>query len=217
MLLFLEDKLFFRVLLVMLIGGSLMGATASPEMAEIVKKVTHLQKSMGAIPYFNGMPSDHFKNYSWPGWGRVMGKVSDDFDKNATQDRPENALTLYVLVSFSMPTVALKTLAEELKRIGRVITFRGFYHNDLHLTDLKLRELGIAAEVDPVIFRKFSVVQVPCFIVVRHEGPDQIQEIAQVEGLVDTHTALEFILRNKKSQVGIPGIHKILRDLEYEN
>ncbi len=182
---------------------------------DIAGKVGDLQKSIDSIKKPAAHEFDHFKNYDWPGDGR--NERSIDMKEYSSHIKKIEKITLYVLVSFSMSVAALQSLSTELKKINRVLTFRGFYHNDMHLTYLKLQEIGVTAEVDPVIFRIFHVTQVPCFIMVKHDADGHIQEIAQVEGLVDAYTALEFMRRNKLNADGAAVIDKVLRGLGHDD
>ena len=71
---------------------------------------------------------------------------------------------LLIFVSFSMPDLAIKSLAFQAKEKGGKIVFRGLVNGSFKEMGQKLRELGVEALIDPTLFKKHAVVQVPTFV-----------------------------------------------------
>jgi type-F conjugative transfer system pilin assembly protein TrbC len=101
--------------------------------------------------------------------------------------------TVLVLVSFSMPDVALKALSDSLKTIKGKLVFRGLLDNSFKKTQLKLLELGCEAIIDPLIFRDLQVKKVPVFVI----GYEKEGNLGSwISGNISLYSALD-ILANK--------------------
>ena len=71
---------------------------------------------------------------------------------------------LVVLVSLSMPMASLQDLFWQTQKLGGRLVIRGLVNNSFKDTQRKIRELGIIVDIDPSLFKKHSVTQVPVFI-----------------------------------------------------
>lgn len=71
---------------------------------------------------------------------------------------------LLIFVSFSMSDELLKTLANQAKEKDGKIVFRGLLNGSFKEMGQKLRELGVEALIDPTLFQKHNVFQVPTFL-----------------------------------------------------
>lgn len=72
-----------------------------------------------------------------------------------------------VLVSFSMPETTIKRLVEQMREVKGSLVFRGFKDDNLKSMMTKVNELGIergSIVIDPTLFKRFNVQQVPTFI-----------------------------------------------------
>jgi type-F conjugative transfer system pilin assembly protein TrbC len=72
--------------------------------------------------------------------------------------------TLLVFVSLGMPDNLLKQLAGEAAQREARLVIRGLLENSFKITMLKLQELKIPVEIDPILFDLFEVKRVPTFI-----------------------------------------------------
>lgn len=118
----------------------------------------------------------------------------------------ENRMTPLVLVSLSMPENVLKDLKNETSRYDGTITFRGVKNDNLKTMRNEFERMGLAGQIDPSYFRRFSVTEVPTFIMplepVALCDSDfcPSSRYVKVAGLVSVETALEFIARNSKEK-----------------
>ena len=70
--------------------------------------------------------------------------------------------------SFSLPKNTLVTLLQDMKRVGGAVIFRGLIDNDFKKTMQAVRDLGAqdgGALIDPTLFQRFNVSNVPTFVV----------------------------------------------------
>lgn len=73
-----------------------------------------------------------------------------------------------VFVSFSMPDTTIVRLMADMDRVGGAVIFRGLIDNDFQKTMQKMRELKSqkgSAQIDPTMFKRFDVKQVPTFVI----------------------------------------------------
>jgi type-F conjugative transfer system pilin assembly protein TrbC len=107
---------------------------------------------------------------------------------------------LFVFVSFSMPEMSLKTLAQEAERVSKprtsarrvsspktstpesstqkynaVLVMRGLYQDSFVKTAQKLQQLGIAVDINPELFETHNVTSVPTFVFLRNTHPATTQ------------------------------------------
>lgn len=72
--------------------------------------------------------------------------------------------TVIVFASLSMPRENLKALAAEAKKIGAAIVFRGLKNDDFIAMRQELAGLGEGFAIDPTLFKRFGVEEVPTFV-----------------------------------------------------
>lgn len=86
------------------------------------------------------------------------------FNLNSLENREEKLIPL-IFVTLTMPNEELKHLFDEGNRVGAAIIVRGFF-KDLKTTVAKFKELSIdnGFLIDPTLFKKYSVKQVPTFV-----------------------------------------------------
>lgn len=73
-----------------------------------------------------------------------------------------------VLVSFSMPETTIKRLINQMREVNGSIVFRGFKDDNLQSMIAKVNELDVdkgSIIIDPTLFSRFDVQQVPTFII----------------------------------------------------
>ncbi|HMX98659.1 MAG TPA: type-F conjugative transfer system pilin assembly protein TrbC [Agitococcus sp.] len=115
-------------------------------------------------------------------------------------------MTPFVLVSFSMSSDTLKNLSQEMSRIEGSIAFRGAKNDDLRKMRDEFARLGLEGQIDPSLFKRFEVQEVPTFILplepVPHCESDACPagKYIKVSGLVSLESALEFISRNSREK-----------------
>lgn len=76
----------------------------------------------------------------------------------------------HVLVSFSMPEQLLQETLKDSARFHLPVTLNGLYHNSMRETVQRIRQLsekipGGTFEIDPTLFERFSIAQVPALVV----------------------------------------------------
>lgn len=73
-----------------------------------------------------------------------------------------------VLVSFSMPETTIKRLVAQMREVNGSLVFRGFKDDNLKSMMAKINELKLeqgSIIIDPTMFTRFNVQQVPTFII----------------------------------------------------
>lgn len=70
-----------------------------------------------------------------------------------------------VFISASMPLEALKNLAFQTKAQGGILVIRGFIKDTLKETASLVDALDFPLEIDPLLFEKFEIKQVPCIMI----------------------------------------------------
>ena len=83
----------------------------------------------------------------------------------------------HVFVSFSMPKVLLLQTLNESARLNIPAYLNGLYENSMEKTAKKLQELAKDAPdlnlfIDPTLFERFDIKQVPALVVVKNERFD---------------------------------------------
>lgn len=84
---------------------------------------------------------------------------------------PKNKDQLLVFVSFSMPEVSLKRLANDAEKHNAVLVMRGLYEDSFVKTANKLKDLEIGVDINPELFEVHQVTAVPTFVAVRSNKP----------------------------------------------
>ncbi|WP_419421580.1 type-F conjugative transfer system pilin assembly protein TrbC (plasmid) [Legionella sp. D16C41] len=79
------------------------------------------------------------------------------------------ATTLSLLVSFSMPTNLLEETLKESSRLGIPVYLNGLYHDSMRDTALKIMALSeqvpnLNLQIDPTLFERFGITEVPALI-----------------------------------------------------
>jgi hypothetical protein len=71
---------------------------------------------------------------------------------------------LLIFVSLSMPEASLQALYQEAESLGAVLVLRGLQDHSFKKTASTLKRLSIAVQIDPTLFTRHEVRQVPTFI-----------------------------------------------------
>jgi conjugal transfer pilus assembly protein TrbC len=100
---------------------------------------------------------------------------------------------ILVFVSFSLGNATLKKIYDDARKIGGRLILRGLYKDSFRLTQQKIKELGIVADVDPTLFQKFSIKEVPTFVITEPHQDQQSFRYDQLSGNVTLTYALEKI------------------------
>lgn len=80
------------------------------------------------------------------------------------------AATVSVFVSFSMPNNLLEETLKESARLNIPAYLNGLYHDSMQSTVLKVMELSehvpnLNLQIDPTLFERFGIQQVPALVV----------------------------------------------------
>ncbi|WP_242604512.1 type-F conjugative transfer system pilin assembly protein TrbC [Legionella gresilensis] len=81
-----------------------------------------------------------------------------------------SASTISVFVSFSMPETLLKETLKESSQLHIPVYLKGLYHDSMSETALKLMVLSeqvpnLNLQIDPTLFERFGIHQVPALVV----------------------------------------------------
>jgi len=100
----------------------------------------------------------------------IIAQNKNPFRQKDDNDASKPLPSLLVFVSLGMPENVLYPLAEQTAKAGGTLVLRGFYNNQLSQTLQTLKpiieETGVDFQLDPTLYRLFSVVKVPEIIVV---------------------------------------------------
>lgn len=129
------------------------------------------------------------------------------FDAARAQEEPG----LFILVSFSMPLESIERLADQAAKAGGTIVLRGVIDDSLKKTaevagEFVKRHPGAQFQIDPTLFRRFNVSQVPAFVLSAQPGDantcgkacDPANSFAMVAGDVTLDYALEYIAKQRE-------------------
>ncbi len=98
----------------------------------------------------------------------IIDQMLTGFDKiKQSSCSSEKQDGLHIFISFSMPKTLLMQYDAIAKKIGAKLVLRGFKNNSFKETINYIQEIssqGIAIEVNPVLFQKFSINLVPSFV-----------------------------------------------------
>jgi conjugal transfer pilus assembly protein TrbC len=116
--------------------------------------------------------------------------------------------SLFVLVSFSIPPASLERLVNQSSKAGAMIVLRGVVDGSLTKTaelaaQLIKKNPAAQFQIDPGLFKRFGVSQVPTVVLARDAGDsrtcgkecDPINTFSSVSGDVSLDYALEYISR----------------------
>lgn len=122
--------------------------------------------------------------------------------------QPGQDSTLYVMVSYSMPTEALERIAMQAERAGAIMVLRGLVKGSMKETVTRSQALvdrfpRAQMQINPNIFRQFAVRQVPTFVLTRDETElksctkacDASAHFVSVAGDVSLEYALEHVVK----------------------
>lgn len=93
---------------------------------------------------------------------RDLENVKEDEDESLKKDDE-----ILVFVSFSMPEASLKQLSDESGKYHARLIMRGIYKNsfkDLKEKVLSISKDGLKFDIDPELFKKYDIKQVPTFV-----------------------------------------------------
>ncbi|MEN8236794.1 MAG: type-F conjugative transfer system pilin assembly protein TrbC [Pseudomonadota bacterium] len=121
-------------------------------------------------------------------------------------DNLANSSGLLVFVSFSMPELTLRNYSRDVKKVGGRLLVRGLLDDSFKVTQQRLRQLGIELDIDPDLFTKYKVQQVPSFIWLTDGQPSNrlvghvslqhvLQEFAGVSQQPELQLALEKLVK----------------------
>lgn len=123
---------------------------------------------------------------------------------------PTSEPGLFVLVSLSMPASSLDRLAAQAAKARGTLVLRGVVDNSLKKTaeltaEVLRRHPGAQFQIDPTLFRRFGVEQVPAFVLsARREDDgtcgkdcDANSTFVRVAGDVSLDYALEYLSRQR--------------------
>lgn len=99
---------------------------------------------------------------------------------------------ILVFVSFSMPHLSLKELSREAGKHNAKLILRGLYRESFRKTAEKILEIdkkGLSLEIDPKLFKKYQIKQVPTFVLI--EGKKEIGRLSGNVTLEYAKTELE--------------------------
>lgn len=121
-----------------------------------------------------------------------------------SDQRPDAGL--FVLVSLTMPPGSLDRLAAQAGKAGATLVLRGMLGGSFKKTteliaDIIRKHPGTQFHIDPTLFRRFNVIQVPTFVLTVRPEEDQTcgsdcdanNTFAQVAGDVSLDYALEHL------------------------
>ncbi|HHF7375636.1 type-F conjugative transfer system pilin assembly protein TrbC [Legionella bozemanae] len=109
------------------------------------------------------------------------------------------ASTVLVFVSFSMPDRLLEETLKESSRLRIPAYLNGLYHDSMRDTALKIMELSkqvpnLNLAIDPTLFERFGIQQVPALVVDEGNAFDVIyghltlqEGLSRIAGHGDTH------------------------------
>lgn len=119
---------------------------------------------------------------------------------------PAEESGLFIMVSFSMPRESIERLASQANKAGATLVLRGMVDDSLPKTaetvaDFLKRYPGAQFQIDPTVFRRFAVAQVPAFVISAQppdantcgKGCDPRNTFSSVAGDVTLDYALEYL------------------------
>lgn len=119
---------------------------------------------------------------------------------------------LMVLVSIGMPMATLQSLAEQLSRVGGKLVFRGMVNNSFRQMTDKLKELGHEALIDPTLFDRLKISQVPTFV--HFKNSPGISNDVGLHDRLTGHVSLHFVLDQFARQGEVLGVEILQQQLK---
>jgi type-F conjugative transfer system pilin assembly protein TrbC len=83
---------------------------------------------------------------------------------------PSSDNGILVFVSFSLPKTSLVELSRQAEKQGAILVLRGLYRGSFAKTRDKILSIskdGLNLSIDPELFRKYKILRVPTFILLR--------------------------------------------------
>lgn len=122
-----------------------------------------------------------------------------------------NQSPLLIFISFSMPPLSLKAYSRDVQKIKGRLILQGLHKNSFKETQKKMIELGITGDIDPPLFEKYAVKDVPTFI--HTTLKDNPGSYDQVQGHISLKQALTLF--NEKGDIkGADDLLKVLGSKE---
>lgn len=135
--------------------------------------------------------------------GEIIGRDVMAYGKKEARKAKEYQISLLMIfISSSMPKHSLEQLAIQARLSGGVLVLRGFIKNSFQESInfiKKLNDNGVAAIIDPLSFRNFSIEHVPAFVVINKDNNckmgrcDQTPLHDKISGNISLNYALEQI------------------------
>ncbi len=131
--------------------------------------------------------------------GNLENSCSQIQEKNCTSCNLDKIASfnseLLVFVSFSLGEATLKKLFQDVSKVGGRLVLRGLYKNSFRLTQEKIKDLGIVVEIDPPLFEKFQIQQVPTFILALSSQGETVLDHDVLKGNVSLSYVLEQFVK----------------------
>lgn len=113
------------------------------------------------------------------------------FERNTTESSLMATGKPLIFVSSSMPIASLKLLAHQAKIKGATLVIRGMVKGSMRETATLVDQIDHPLEIDPKLFERFGVKQVPVFLV-KHQTSWH-----KVSGNVELNFALESVNKDR--------------------
>lgn len=91
-------------------------------------------------------------------------KKSCSLSRSPKESPPDEKIIFLVFVSFSMPDASLVAIYNQMSQVGGRLVTRGLLNNSFQETQKKLRDIGIELEIDPTLFERYTIDQVPTYV-----------------------------------------------------
>ncbi len=95
--------------------------------------------------------------------------------QESSEDKNINSKSVLVFVSLSMPRESLKSLFSEAEKNNSGLIIRGLKNNSFKETAAAFQDLGISVQIDPNLFEKYEIKEVPTFVAVKEKEPFKIK------------------------------------------
>ena len=92
----------------------------------------------------------------------------------SSQKDKKHFAQLFIFVSAIMPQQSLIALGREAQKIGAHVVFRGLVGETFPETQAYMKDLNIAAEIDPPKFDDYKITVVPTFILTNKQTVDRV-------------------------------------------
>ena len=108
----------------------------------------------------------HLQNVPLPDSDRCQVSASIDTALPCSKKAKDE---LMIFVSMSLPVTSLKQLFAQASKNNVRLIMRGLVNNSFKDTQRKIQELGIIVDIDPTLFDKYQITQVPTFVKGQHK------------------------------------------------